>query len=168
MRIAIFSDQFYPELSGVVDSITAFAKELAKRGHYVHFYVPRYSALDYQKIDVHEKDSGFGEKIGITRFSSFPLASPSGQGRIVIPAPWDWRRLRPSWWGQARGRELHADCIAAAWLTETHRYERAMQALPSLFQTSPGDNVHPPGAARMRQMNECHQSALKIMHDRGL
>ncbi len=92
MRIAIFSDQFYPELSGVVDSIIALGKELAKRGHDVHFYVPRYSERDYQKVGLHEKDSEFGEKIGITRISSFPLASPSGQGRIVMPMPWDWRR----------------------------------------------------------------------------
>jgi 1,2-diacylglycerol 3-alpha-glucosyltransferase len=90
MRIAIFSDQFYPELSGIPDSIIALGKELAKRGHNIHFYVPRYPMRDYQKIGVHEKDSEFGERIGITRFSSFPLASPSGQGRIVLPAPWDW------------------------------------------------------------------------------
>ena len=69
MRIAIFSDQFYPELSGVVDSITALAKELARRGHYVHFYVPHYSARDYQKIGAHEKDSEFGKKISSRHLS---------------------------------------------------------------------------------------------------
>jgi len=32
MKIAIFSDNFYPEMSGISDSIISLAKELAARG----------------------------------------------------------------------------------------------------------------------------------------
>lgn len=91
MRIAIFSDQFYPELSGIADSIITFGKELARRGHHVRFYAPRYSKKDYQKVNAREKDSEFGERISIRRFSSFPYPTPSGNGRGVIPLPWRWR-----------------------------------------------------------------------------
>src|SRR3989344_9271768 len=90
MRVAIFSDNFYPELSGITDSIIALGKELARRGHYVRFYAPHYSKNDYQKVNAREKDSEFGERIGVTRFWSFPASAPSGQGRGVVPTPWHW------------------------------------------------------------------------------
>ena len=90
MRIAIFSDNFYPELSGITDSITALGKELAKRGHAVQYYAPYYSKRDYERVGLREKDAEFGERIGVTRFWSFPAHAPSGQGRGVIPTPWHW------------------------------------------------------------------------------
>ena len=85
MRIAIFSDNFYPELSGVTDSVIALGKELAKQGHYVHYFVPKYSPHDYQKVHAREKDSELGERIGVTRFASLPFPTPSGQGRFLVP-----------------------------------------------------------------------------------
>jgi UDP:flavonoid glycosyltransferase YjiC (YdhE family) len=42
MKIASFSENVYPELSGISDSIIALARELAGRGHEIHFFVPRY------------------------------------------------------------------------------------------------------------------------------
>ena len=94
MKIAIFSDQFYPELSGIPDSIGALGKELGRRGHRVRFYVPRYSKHDYHKSSAHEKDTSFGVNVEVVRFPSFAITSPSGQGRGVIPAPWDWGKVR--------------------------------------------------------------------------
>ena len=72
MRIAIFSDNFYPELSGISDSIISLAKELSVRGHYIHFYVPYYSAANYRKIGLPLEEIVLREKIKITRFFSLP------------------------------------------------------------------------------------------------
>lgn len=87
MRIAIFSDNFYPELSGISDSIIALSKELAKRGHFVDFYVPAYSKKDYERANVRDREIDLGPNIKIIRFFSFPYGSGAGtgQGRFVIP-----------------------------------------------------------------------------------
>ena len=86
MRIAIFSDNFYPELGGVSDSIITLAKELGSHGHRVRFYVPRYSRANYRKVGIAKpKEIQLGERVGITRFWSLPFRIGTGQGRFVIP-----------------------------------------------------------------------------------
>ena len=50
MRIAMFTDNFYPELSGISDSIMTTGYELARRGHEVAYYAPRYSTQDYEAM----------------------------------------------------------------------------------------------------------------------
>ena len=67
MRIAIFSDNFYPELSGISDSVIALSKELAKRGHFVHFYAPRYSAAEFAKSNLPTREIDLGPQVSITR-----------------------------------------------------------------------------------------------------
>jgi glycosyltransferase involved in cell wall biosynthesis len=94
MRIAIFSDNFYPELSGISDSIIGLAKELAKRGHFINFYAPRYSPSDYEKVNLLFQEINLGKNIGITRFSSFHFGAGTGQARGVIPLPWRWRQVK--------------------------------------------------------------------------
>lgn len=85
MRIAIFSDNFYPELSGISDSTIVLAKELAKFGHYIDFYVPKYSKSNFQVANVPYKEIDLGENINVIRFSSFSFKAGTGQGRVVIP-----------------------------------------------------------------------------------
>lgn len=92
MKIAIFSDNFYPELSGISDSIITLAKELDKKGHEIYFYAPKYSAKDYQKAGLPrilrgkpEQELDLGGHIKIHRLPSFPIPSPTGQSRLVIP-----------------------------------------------------------------------------------
>ena len=85
MRIAIFSDNFYPELSGISDSIIAFAKQLAKQGHTVDFYVPKYGEKNYRAINKPYEEIDLGPNIIIHRFHSFPYKTDTGQGRFVIP-----------------------------------------------------------------------------------
>lgn len=85
MRIAIFSDNFHPELSGISDSIIATGKELARRGHYVHYYAPKYVPKNYALVNLPPKEIDFGERIGITRFRSLPVKTGTNQGRMVIP-----------------------------------------------------------------------------------
>ena len=86
MKIAIFSDNFYPELSGITDSIILLGQQLAKNGHKVVFVVPKYSKKDYQKIGLKKEEPELGENISIKRlFSIKYFHSPTKQGRIVIP-----------------------------------------------------------------------------------
>lgn len=86
MKIAIFSDNFYPELSGISDSIIASAQELAKMGHQIRFFVPDYSQKNYQTAGIMSKrEIDLDNNIQISRYFSFPYPTPTKQGRMVIP-----------------------------------------------------------------------------------
>ena len=94
MRIAIFSDNFYPELSGISDSIISLAKELDARGHAVNFYVPSYSEANYKKVGLPAEEITLGENTKITRFFSLPYGTGTGQGRVVVPTGLRWLRVK--------------------------------------------------------------------------
>ncbi|NTU67198.1 MAG: glycosyltransferase family 4 protein [Candidatus Moranbacteria bacterium] len=94
MRIAIFNDNFYPELSGISDSIIDSAKEFSKMGHLVDIYAPRYSKKDFLKAGTAFKEIDLGEKIRIHRLLSMRYPMPTEQGRIVIPTSLRWMRMR--------------------------------------------------------------------------
>ncbi|MDD4900593.1 MAG: glycosyltransferase [Patescibacteria group bacterium] len=85
MKIAIFSDNFYPELSGISDSIVLLAKELAKLNHQVNFYVPRYSAKNYRVVNLPVKELALGDKIKINRLAAWPALFAGLQARAVLP-----------------------------------------------------------------------------------
>jgi len=95
MRIALFSDNFYPELSGISDSLISLSKELAKRDHVIHFYVPKYSAADHHISNAPHEEINLGPNIAVTRFSSFFFGSGSGQGRMVLPTGLRWLEVAP-------------------------------------------------------------------------
>lgn len=46
MRIAIFSDAFYPQVNGIVTSIVSIAEGMADKGHEVIIVAPEYEQLD--------------------------------------------------------------------------------------------------------------------------
>lgn len=90
MRIAYFSDNFYPEISGISDSIITTGEELRKRGHEVLYIAPRYSKADYKptlRFDEHKnliRDKR--EDLNVYRLPSLPVPnSPTGQSRFEIP-----------------------------------------------------------------------------------
>ncbi len=85
MKIAIFSDNFYPELSGISDSIITTAKELAKMGHQIKFVAPRYSSANYNKVGLEEREIDLGPNISILRLPSMGAAAGTGQGRLAFP-----------------------------------------------------------------------------------
>ncbi|MBI2623073.1 MAG: glycosyltransferase [Candidatus Liptonbacteria bacterium] len=94
MRIAVFSDNFYPELSGVSDSIITAARELARRGHTIRFFVPKYAPRDYRALGFSIREPALHERISVTRFASLPYGGPSGQARIVVPTGLRTRLVR--------------------------------------------------------------------------
>ena len=86
MKIAIFSDSFYPELSGITDSITFLGKALALRGHKIVYFAPRYSEKNYKTSNLAQTEQDLGANIRVIRLPSIPYPfSPNNQGRIAIP-----------------------------------------------------------------------------------
>ena len=86
MRIAIFSDNFYPELSGISDSIITTAKALAKLGHEICFFVPDYSEKNFKTANIEsKKEINLDNRISVKRFFSFSYPGPTKQSRMVIP-----------------------------------------------------------------------------------
>ena len=94
MKIAIFSDNFYPEISGISDSIISLAKELAGCGHEIRFYVPRYPAKCHAKVGLKRGEINLGKNISIKRLFSVSYPSGTGQGRAVIPNPFVFFNIR--------------------------------------------------------------------------
>src|SRR5580698_7607121 len=85
MRIAIFSDNFYPEISGISDSIIVLGKELARRGNMVAFYAPRFSEKDFAVAGTTPHEIDLGPNVRVVRFASMSYPTGTGQGRLVIP-----------------------------------------------------------------------------------
>src|SRR5579871_6983340 len=85
MNIAMFSDNFYPELSGISDSIIDLARGLVKLGHRIHLYVPKYSETDFRMYGVPVAELDLDPAIAVHRLPSVRYPAPTNQGRIVLP-----------------------------------------------------------------------------------
>lgn len=89
MRIAFFADNFYPELSGIVDSILITGRELVKCGHEVAFVGPHYLPKDYEMVGKQCTETNGREHLDgmpVVRLTSIPLPmSPTGQSRFAFP-----------------------------------------------------------------------------------
>jgi len=95
MKIAIYSDNFYPEMSGISDSVISIAKELAKEGDQFQFYVPHYSRKDFLAVKLPPVELELGENVGIFRMPSVPYPqAPTKQGRFVLPVLSSWRHIK--------------------------------------------------------------------------
>lgn len=94
MNIAIFSDNFHPEISGIVDSITTTAKALAARGHNIRFCVPRYSKRNYDIVGLPMADLDLGPNISVDRRWSLSVPTGNNQGRFAPPTGQYWKTLR--------------------------------------------------------------------------
>ena len=94
MRIAYFSDNFYPEISGISDSILTTGEELRRRGHDIMYAAPWYPRRTYKKTRDAARD-----KLPALRLPSFHYpGSPTGQSRIAIPFGYSipaMKRFRP-------------------------------------------------------------------------
>lgn len=94
MRIAMFSDNFYPEISGISDSLVESARELAKLGHEIDFYVAKYTADDFAVANLPFKELDLGPKIRIHRLPCVAFPAPTNQGRAIIPTFLRWFSMR--------------------------------------------------------------------------
>jgi 1,2-diacylglycerol 3-alpha-glucosyltransferase len=112
MRIAIFSDNFHPEIGGIQDSIEALAKALGQRGHAVDFYVPRYGRREFDRINAAPFELNLGPHIRVHRLHSVPFPSSTKQSRAVFPTPASWLHLPPT----ARPDVIHTQTFFGAGL----------------------------------------------------
>ncbi len=94
MRIAMFSDNFYPEMSGISDSIIEVAKELAGLGHQVDIYAAKYAKKDFATYKVPFQEIDLGENVSVYRFFAFPYPAPTNQGRMVVPTFLRWLKVK--------------------------------------------------------------------------
>lgn len=96
MRIAFFADNFYPELSGISDSILITGTELVRRGHRVCYVAPRYSARDYEVVArALPEEPEYIKGMPVVRLPSVRLLrSPTGQSRIALPTGRSFSFLR--------------------------------------------------------------------------
>lgn len=94
MKIAMYSENFYPELSGITDSLIESARELGGLGHDVDFYVPKYSPKDFATYNVPYEEIDLGKNVTIHRMSSFRFPAPTQQGRMVVPTFLRWIGMR--------------------------------------------------------------------------
>lgn len=140
MRIAIFSDNFYPELSGISDSIIALAKQLAGRGHVVGFFVPKYAANDYAAANVPYQELALGPNIQIHRFGSFPFATGTGHGRLVVPLgirAMEVSRFRPDVIHTQQFFGVGLEALFASWLLSKPTVGTNHTALKEFLKYSP-------------------------------
>ncbi|HEX8974359.1 MAG TPA: glycosyltransferase [Patescibacteria group bacterium] len=118
MKIAIFSDNFYPEISGISDSIILLGKELAERGHEVHFFAAKYSVKDHAVANLPYGELDLGEGIKFHRFWSLPmLGSPTKQSRVVIPSIFRFWKFRKEKFDVIYTQDPYGMGIEALWMS---------------------------------------------------
>src|SRR5579859_170043 len=93
MRIALFTDHFYPELGGIQDSIIASARELGARGHAVAIFAPAAAPRNYADAGLQVAELDMGAMVEVHRLFALPVPSSTGQSRLAIPSGQRWRQL---------------------------------------------------------------------------
>jgi 1,2-diacylglycerol 3-alpha-glucosyltransferase len=93
MRIAMFTDYFFPELGGIQDSIATISRSLARRGHHVDIYAPRYARRDYRRIGAAVRERDLGSNVRVRRRPSLPFPSSTRQSRLALLSPFSWAAL---------------------------------------------------------------------------
>lgn len=93
MKIAVFSDNFYPELSGISDSLVEQASELSLLGHTIDFFVPRYGKKDFAVSHLPYKEIEIGKGVSVHRLFALPFPAPTKQGRMILPTFLRWISL---------------------------------------------------------------------------
>lgn len=91
LRIAMFSDNFHPELGGIQDSILASVRALGARGHRILLFAPAASARDYARANLPVAEPDLGPNVIVRRLFSLPVPSSSQQSRVVVPFGRCWR-----------------------------------------------------------------------------
>lgn len=91
MRIAVFTDNFYPEIGGIQDSIRTSVRELGTRGHEIMVFAPAAAERDYRRANLPVGEPELGANVTVRRLFSMPILSSSQQSRIVIPVGQCWR-----------------------------------------------------------------------------
>lgn len=111
MKIAIFSDTFYPNLGGLEDSTAILAKALGEDGHVVDLYVPSFSPSDFFRRGLPLAEIDLGPKVQVHRLFSLPLPSWLLSARLPVPTLAGYRLLKKN-----RPDIIHTQTIFSAGL----------------------------------------------------
>ncbi len=86
LRIAVFTDNFYPELSGISDSIMTTCQQFGNLGHHVIIFAPKATKNEFNVAKIPQNEVDLGKNVEIKRLPSLPFpGSPTRQSRIAIP-----------------------------------------------------------------------------------
>jgi len=86
----MFTDNFYPELGGIQDSILASARELGARGHAVAIFAPAAAPRDFARARLPVAEPDLGANVSVHRLFSLPLPGSTGQSRLAVPTGRRW------------------------------------------------------------------------------
>jgi 1,2-diacylglycerol 3-alpha-glucosyltransferase len=103
LKIAMFTDYFFPELGGIQDSIAITSRALGTRGHAVDIHAPRYGTRDYRLVGAQVSELDLGANVRIHRRMSLPFPSSTRQSRAALPSPVAWA----AYTGLARPDVIH-------------------------------------------------------------
>lgn len=93
MRIAVFTDSFYPELGGIQDSVLAMNRALGERGHEILVFAPAPGPRDYALASLPVGEIDLGKNVRLRRLFSLPIPSSTRQSRLLLPTGRTWREL---------------------------------------------------------------------------
>lgn len=85
MKIAMYTDHFYPEIGGIQDSVALTARSLGARGHQIEIFAPRHPAADFARVGRTTEAPDLGRNVRVHRRLSLPFSSSTQQSRAVIP-----------------------------------------------------------------------------------
>lgn len=92
MKIAMFTDAYYPRINGVTVSVHSYATELSKLGHEVCIVCLEYSEEQQKSTFFDEKDNDKKSPFKIVRIPSWSFSAISKEDRV---ARFDkWRRVK--------------------------------------------------------------------------
>lgn len=94
IRVAMFTDSFYPELGGIQDSIQTIAKSLAHRNHQILIIAPSATSHDFHLAGMPVQEINLGENVQIHRLPALKVPSSTRQSRLVIPTGQCWRMIK--------------------------------------------------------------------------
>jgi glycosyltransferase involved in cell wall biosynthesis len=94
MRIALVTDNFYPEIGGIQESIMLNARTLGELGHRVAIFAPSASEADFRVSHLPVKEIDLGPNVCVERIFSFSVPSNTQQSRLVPPTLVSLRRMR--------------------------------------------------------------------------
>ena len=92
MKVAMFTDAYYPRINGVTVSVHSYATELTKLGHEVCIVCLEYSEEQQRSAFFNEKESDEHSPFKIVRIPSWSFSAISKEDRV---ARFDkWRRVK--------------------------------------------------------------------------
>jgi 1,2-diacylglycerol 3-alpha-glucosyltransferase len=93
VNIAMFSDQFCPELGGIPDSVNAIARALSAQGHSIRLHVPKYNRSGPMRLDRNLRSDDLENHVPLCRRRAVTYPSKVIRARLCMPSVSKWMRI---------------------------------------------------------------------------